>query len=77
MSLIPLGTPVTATGYGRHRVYVTLPDGKQAIGNDYSRDLALQRWIPTVPARVAAEAPCSVLLVRDAPPLALLAESAA
>ncbi|MDE2605229.1 MAG: protein kinase [Burkholderiales bacterium] len=34
--------------------------------------LALQRWIPTVPARVAAEAPCSVLLVKDAPPLALL-----
>jgi K+-sensing histidine kinase KdpD len=25
--------------------------------------LALRRWIPTVPARVAAEAPCSVLLV--------------
>ena len=39
--------------------------------------LALQRWIPTVPARVAAEAPCSVLLVRDAPPLALLATAAA
>ena len=35
--------------------------------------LALQRWIPTVPARVAAEAPCSVLLVKDAPPFALLA----
>lgn len=34
--------------------------------------LALQRWIPTVPARVAAEAPCSVMLVKDAPPLALL-----
>jgi eukaryotic-like serine/threonine-protein kinase len=39
--------------------------------------LALQRWIPTVPARVAAEAPCSVLLVKDALPLALLAEAAA
>lgn len=35
--------------------------------------LALQRIIPTVPARVAAEAPCSVLLVKEAPPLALLA----
>jgi eukaryotic-like serine/threonine-protein kinase len=34
--------------------------------------LALRRWIPTVPARVAAEAPCSVLLVKDALPLALL-----
>ena len=38
--------------------------------------LALQRWIPTVPARVAAEAPCSVLLVKDAvPPFRLLAEA--
>lgn len=34
--------------------------------------LTLRRIIPTVPARVAAEAPCSVLLVKDAPPLALL-----
>jgi nucleotide-binding universal stress UspA family protein len=34
--------------------------------------LALRRIVPTVPARVAAEAPCSVLLVREAPPLALL-----
>ncbi len=39
--------------------------------------LALQRWIPTVPARVAAEAPCSVLLVKDAPHLALLSQAAA
>ena len=40
--LIPVGTPVTATGYGRHRVYVTMGDGsKQAIGNDYSRDMDL------------------------------------
>ncbi|MGV3493326.1 MAG: serine/threonine protein kinase [Ramlibacter sp.] len=35
--------------------------------------LALRRFVPTVPARVAAEAPCSVLLVKEAPPLALLA----
>jgi eukaryotic-like serine/threonine-protein kinase len=39
--------------------------------------LALKRWIPTVPARVAAEAPCSVLLVKDAPPFALLSQAAA
>jgi serine/threonine protein kinase len=39
--------------------------------------LALQRWIPTVPARVAAEAPCSVLLVKDAPPFTLLSQVAA
>lgn len=42
--VIPLGTPVKATGYGRQRVYVELPDGKQAIGNDYSRDLALPEF---------------------------------
>jgi len=39
--VIPLGTPLKATGYGRSRVYVELPEGKQAIGNDYSRDLSL------------------------------------
>jgi eukaryotic-like serine/threonine-protein kinase len=39
--------------------------------------LALKRWIPTVPARVAAEAPCSVLLVKDAPPFALLSQAPA
>ena len=39
--VIPAGTPLTAKGYGRYRVYVELPDGKQAIGNDYSRDLAM------------------------------------
>jgi K+-sensing histidine kinase KdpD len=38
--------------------------------------LALRRWIPTVPARVAAEAPCSVLLVKDAPPFDLLRRAA-
>ena len=47
--MIPVGTPVKATGYGRQRVYIDLPDGKQAIGNDYSRNLDLttfaQRYI--------------------------------
>ncbi|MEJ8836882.1 serine/threonine protein kinase [Ramlibacter sp. AN1133] len=38
--------------------------------------LALRRWIPTIPARVAAEAPCSVLLVKDAPPFQLLQQAA-
>ncbi|RYY81256.1 MAG: universal stress protein, partial [Comamonadaceae bacterium] len=31
--------------------------------------LSLQRWMPTVPARVAMAAPCSVLLVKQATPL--------
>lgn len=37
--------------------------------------LALQRWVPTVPARVAAEAPCSVLLVKQATPFSLLGKA--
>jgi hypothetical protein len=37
--VIPAGTPIKATGYGRYRVLIDTPDGKQAIGNDYSRDL--------------------------------------
>ena len=40
--VIPAGTPTRVTGYGRYRVHVELsPGGKQAIGNDYSRDLDL------------------------------------
>lgn len=38
--------------------------------------LAMRRWIPTVPARVAAEAPCSVLLVKDTAPFQLLSQAA-
>ena len=37
--VIPVGTPIKATGYGRSRVLVQMENGKQAIGNDYSRDL--------------------------------------
>ena len=37
--VIPVGTPLKATGYGRYRVRVEMADGKQAIGNDYSRDM--------------------------------------
>ena len=47
--MIPAGTPIKATGYGRYRVLVDFPDGKQAIGNDYSRDLNMtafaQRYV--------------------------------
>ena len=39
--IVPLGTPMTVTGYGRYRVYVDLGGKKQSIGNDYSRDLDL------------------------------------
>ena len=40
MRLLPLGTPVTITGYGRHRVRVEINGERQALGNDYSRDLS-------------------------------------
>lgn len=39
--VIPVGTPVSITGYGRHRVNVRIDGEKQSIGNDYSRDIAL------------------------------------
>lgn len=39
--IIPAGTPIKVTGYGHYRVKVDLNGKSQAIGNDYSRDLAL------------------------------------
>lgn len=38
-TLIPLGTPVKFRKYGRYRVNVEIDGKRQAIGNDYSRDL--------------------------------------
>lgn len=47
--LIPFGTPVKVTGYGRYRAYVEIGGLSQALGNDYSRDLEMgvfaQRYI--------------------------------
>ena len=66
--LIPVGTPTRVTGYGRNRVQVEIAGSKQAIGNDYSRDIQLpafaQRYVVTEdPARkIAGYAP----KVRDA-----------
>jgi hypothetical protein len=39
--IIPVGTPIKVTGYGHYRVKVDINGKGQAIGNDYSRDLAL------------------------------------
>lgn len=39
--IIPAGTPIKVTGYGHYRVKVDINGKSQAIGNDYSRDLAL------------------------------------
>ena len=40
-TVIPAGTPVKVLGYGRQRVHIEIGGKKQAIGNDYSRDLAI------------------------------------
>jgi hypothetical protein len=40
-TVIPAGTPVKVLGFGRQRVHIEIGGKKQAIGNDYSRDLAL------------------------------------
>ena len=37
--VIPYGTPVKATGYGRYRVKLLVDGKRQELGNDYSRDL--------------------------------------
>ena len=44
-TIIPVGTPVKVTGYGRHRVYLLVAGGKQALGNDYSRDLEMDAFV--------------------------------
>jgi len=49
--IIPVGTPTSVTGHGRHRINVRIDGARQAIGNDYSRDLSLadfaQRYVVT------------------------------
>ena len=42
--IIPLGTPVTYKGLGRYRVHVEVDGKRQAIGNDYSRDIAMEAF---------------------------------
>jgi hypothetical protein len=42
--VIPVGTPVTILGQGRYRIKIQVEGQKQAIGNDYSRDLSLEEF---------------------------------
>lgn len=42
--VMPAGTPVKITGYGRYRVRVQIGSSQQTIGNDYSRDLDLDTF---------------------------------
>jgi len=43
-TVIPVGTPIQVVGYGRQRVRIEIAGKKQAIGNDYSRDLKLDAF---------------------------------
>lgn len=49
--IVPLGTPMKVTGYGRQRVNVEFDGRSASIGNDYSRDLSpaefARRWVKT------------------------------
>lgn len=40
-TMIPFGTPVSFMSYGSYRLNVVVKGKRQAIGNDYSRDLAM------------------------------------
>jgi hypothetical protein len=40
--MIPFGTPVKFTGFGRYRVHLEIDGKRQSIGNDYSRDLTME-----------------------------------
>ncbi|NML18541.1 outer membrane protein assembly factor BamE domain-containing protein [Azohydromonas caseinilytica] len=63
--VIPAGTPVTPTGFGRYRVHVTIEGTPQDIGNDYSRELdmgvfARRYVVPDNPAAAIAKMPRKV-----------------
>lgn len=64
-SVIPAGTPVQVTSFGRDRANVTIEGQEQSIGNDYSRDLPIavfaRRYvIDTDPKPALASAPASI-----------------
>ena len=43
-TMIPAGTPLSMDGYGKHRVLLTINGRRQAIGNDYSRNMSLDAF---------------------------------
>lgn len=63
--VLPAGTPVQVTGFGRYRVNLMIDGKKQSIGNDYSRDLDnaafAKRYVTvTDPKAAIASAPAKV-----------------
>src|SRR5882724_453479 len=41
-TMIPFGTRVKFAGFGRYRMHLEIDGRRQSIGNDYSRDLAME-----------------------------------
>jgi len=63
--VIPAGTPVKATGFGRWRVLVEVDGVKEELGNDYSRDLDMTAFarryvVAEDPTKKLARAPAKV-----------------
>ena len=63
--IVPFGTPVKYKGLGRYRVHIEIDGRRQAIGNDYSRDLDMRvfarRYIVSEDPRLkVAQAPAKV-----------------
>ncbi len=47
--MIPLGTPVSVTGYGRNRAHIDLAGKPMRLGQDYTReDLTLEQYVKRV-----------------------------
>ncbi len=42
--VVPFGTPVKFVGFGRYRVNIEIDGKRQSIGNDYSRELAMEEF---------------------------------
>jgi hypothetical protein len=64
-TMLPLGTPLKFTGYGRYRAYVEIAGKRQALGNDYSRDLKQEEFAAryiraTNPRAKLASAPAKI-----------------
>jgi hypothetical protein len=60
--LLPFGTPLRVTGQGRYRVHVEIDGKRLAIGNDYSRDQAMDVFtrryvVPEDPRTLVAALP--------------------
>jgi hypothetical protein len=66
--LVPFGTPVKIVGFGRYRVFVEIDGKRQALGNDYSRDLSMEVFARrhVVPTDPRAEVVASGAKIRTA-----------